>query len=77
VDCLDGDGCTVPSDDDWPNGLRGVSHRVLQATGMVAVQAGCDVTEALGSLKIRAAATGQTLENLALDVLDGVIRFDS
>jgi hypothetical protein len=44
---------------------------------MVAVQAGCDVTEALVRLKIRAAATGQPLENLALDVLDGVIRFDS
>jgi len=63
--------------DDWPNELRGRSHRVLQATGMVAVQVGCDVTEALGRLKIRANATGQTLENLALDVLDGVIRFDS
>jgi hypothetical protein len=62
--------------DDWPNELRGFSHRVLQGTGMVAVQAECDATEALGRLNIRAAATGQTLENLALDVLDGVIRFD-
>jgi hypothetical protein len=67
----------MTSGDDWPNELRGVSHRVLQATGMVAVQAGCDVAEALGRLKIRAAATGQPLEKLALDVLDGVIRFDS
>jgi hypothetical protein len=42
---------------------------------MVAVQAGCDVTEALGRLKIRADAMGQSLEDTALDVLDGVVRF--
>ena len=48
---------------------------VHQAVEMVAVQLDCDVTEALGRLKIRADATGQTLENMALDVLDGVVRF--
>jgi hypothetical protein len=40
--------------DDWPNELRGLSHRVLQAAEMVAAQGGCDVKEALGRLKIRA-----------------------
>lgn len=48
---------------------------VHQATGMVAAQADCDVTEAFERLTIRAAATGQTLHELALDVLDGVVRF--
>ena len=48
---------------------------VHQATGMVVAQLDCDTAEALGRLKIRAAATGQTLEDLALNVLDGVVRF--
>ena len=48
---------------------------VDQAAGMVAAQLGCDRTEALGRLKVRAAATGATLENLASDVLDGIARF--
>ena len=43
---------------------------------MVAAQAGCDVTEALNRLKIRAAALGQTLDEMALDVLDRVVRFN-
>ncbi len=32
--------------------------------------------EALGRLRVRAAAAGQDLDELALDVLDGIIRFD-
>ena len=60
--------------DNPTNGAR--SARVLQATGMISVQAGCDVDEALTLLQERALATGQTLEHTALDVIDGIIRFD-
>jgi hypothetical protein len=52
------------------------SHHVHQATGMIAAQVDCSMGEALNRLRIRAAATGQSLEHTALDVLDGVIRFD-
>ncbi|HEV7526357.1 MAG TPA: ANTAR domain-containing protein [Acidimicrobiia bacterium] len=48
---------------------------VHQATGMIAAQVGCDVAEAFHRLTIRAAATGQTRHELALDVLDRVVRF--
>jgi hypothetical protein len=43
---------------------------------MVAAQLGCSMEEALGRLQVRAHATGQDLEELALDVLDGIVRFD-
>jgi hypothetical protein len=49
---------------------------VHQATDKIAAQLDCDVSVALGRLRIRADATGQTLEHMALDVLDGVARFD-
>lgn len=48
---------------------------VHQATGMVAAQLDCDIIEAFGRLRIRAVANGQTLEDTALDVLDGMVRF--
>ncbi len=48
---------------------------VHQATGMIAAQVGCDVSEAFDRLKIRAAAQELSLHEIALDVLDGVIRF--
>jgi ANTAR domain-containing protein len=48
---------------------------IHQATGMIAAQAGCDVSEAFARLTIRAAATGQTRHEMALDVLDRVTRF--
>ena len=53
-----------------------LSDRVHQATGMVAAQAQCDMSEALNRLRIRAMAMGRSLEATALDVLDGLIRFD-
>jgi ANTAR domain len=56
-----------------PNELLSVA--VHQATGMIAAQAGCDVSEAFERLTIRAAAVGQTRHEMALDVLDGVTRF--
>ena len=51
-------------------------NRVHQATGMICAQVGCGVSEAFDRLKLRSAARGQTLDETALDVLDGVIRFD-
>ena len=52
------------------------SARVSQATGIISVQAGCTLAEALDLLRERAIRLGQTLEMTALDVIDGVIRFD-
>ncbi len=53
-----------------------LSALVNQAAGIVAVQLGCDVIEAFDRLQIRADATGESLEHLALDVIDGITRFD-
>jgi hypothetical protein len=53
-----------------------LDDHVHQATGMIAEQLNCDVSEALARLKIRAASTGLTLDVMALDVLDHVVRFD-
>jgi len=52
------------------------SSRVHQATGMISAQAECSLTEAMQLLIIRAEAMGQTVEDTALDVIDGLIRFD-
>jgi AmiR/NasT family two-component response regulator len=52
------------------------SDRVSQATGMISVQAGCTLAEAFDLLRERAFALGQMIEHTALDVLDGLIRFD-
>ena len=46
------------------------------ATGQVVRQADCEVIEAFDRLAERAKLLGQTLEHTALDVLDGIIRFD-
>jgi hypothetical protein len=43
---------------------------------MIAAQVHCDTGEALDRLRIRSAARNQTLDETALDVLNGVIRFD-
>ena len=51
--------------------------RVSQASGMVSVQAECSVEEALHLLKERAADSGQPLEDLADDVVERRIRFES
>jgi hypothetical protein len=52
------------------------SDRVSQATGMVSAQAECSLAVAFDLLRERAFSIGQQLELTALDVLDGVIRFD-
>jgi hypothetical protein len=54
----------------------GASRHISLATRMVAAQANCDIGEALGRMTIRADASSQTLEEMALDVLDRVICFD-
>ena len=59
---------------DWPPD-EPLSVAVHQATGMIAAQIGCDVSEAFARLSIRAAAVGQTRHEMALDVLDRVARF--
>jgi hypothetical protein len=56
-------------------GHDSLSDHVHQASGMVAVQAGCDVTKALALLIVRAAETEQSLEDLSLDVIDRMVSF--
>jgi hypothetical protein len=53
-----------------------VSDRVREATGIVAAQVGCGLDEARRLLANRADALLQSLEHTALDVIDGIIRFD-
>jgi len=53
-----------------------LSYRVHQATGMISAQAECGLDEAVQLLIIRADATHESIEDMALDVIDGVIRFD-
>ena len=50
--------------------------RVRLAQRLITIETNWDEDEALGLMVIRAAATGQSLEDVALDVLDGVLRFD-
>jgi hypothetical protein len=53
-----------------------LSALVAEATEIVATQLDCDVIEAFDQLTDRASALGQSLEHVALDVIDRVIRFD-
>ena len=48
---------------------------MYQATGIVAVQADCGVIEAFDLLRDRAQLMDESLHDMALDVIDGVIRF--
>jgi hypothetical protein len=50
---------------------------VHQAAGMVAVQLGIGVADALVRLRARAFATGTPLHKLAEDVVDRRLRFDT
>jgi hypothetical protein len=52
-----------------------VSDHVLQAVETIRAQLDCDFGEALGRLRIRATAANQTLDDVALDVIDHAIRF--
>ena len=52
------------------------SAQVHQATGMVAVQAGCGFSDALLLMIQRADSSGISLDALAACVLDQSVRFD-
>jgi len=49
---------------------------VYQASGMVSIQAGCTVEEALTKLQARARSTGQTVDEVAVAVVERRTRFD-
>ncbi|MGO9874311.1 MAG: ANTAR domain-containing protein [Acidimicrobiia bacterium] len=49
--------------------------QVHQASGMVSVQAGCTVDEALTKLQERARSTGQTIDEVAVAVVERRTRF--
>ena len=51
------------------------SAAVNQATGMVSVQAGCSLEEALTLMRDRATVQGSTLDEIAGSVIDRSIRF--
>ena len=51
------------------------SLQVHQASGMVATQAACSFDDAIVLMNDRAATEGQTLDQIALAVLDRSIRF--
>jgi hypothetical protein len=53
-----------------------LSDVVHQAIGMIREQAECDAIDALARLIVRSAELDQNLGDTALDVLDGIIRFD-
>jgi len=55
----------------------GYSNWVHQASGMLSVQAHCTVGEALTWLTERAEATGQTLDEIATEVLERRLRFSA
>ena len=52
------------------------SARIHQAIGMISVQAQCNLDEALAKLRMRAAGLGESLDAVAVGVIDGAIRFD-
>ncbi len=49
---------------------------VHQATGMISVQLGCGVEEALVRLRAHCFATGRSVNDVAADVVAGAVRFD-
>ena len=57
------------------NASRLPSARVWQAQGMVSEQADCALYEALDLMKERARTDGRDLEEIAVDVVSGKIRF--
>jgi hypothetical protein len=52
------------------------SVKVLQASGMVSVQARCSVDRAMLLMRERAVIQGRTLYQIAVDVLDRTIAFN-
>ena len=56
--------------------LLGLSAEVHQATGMISVQAHTDVRTAARLLACKSKAIGQSVEETAVDVVNGTLRFD-
>lgn len=68
-----------PGPNGAPSGLTGpIDGRaeVHQATGMITIQLGVNLTEALLRLRAHAYAAGQTLSDSAAEVVDRRLRFD-
>lgn len=61
----------------WPL-LQAGDHRAVvhQATGMISVQVGCGVDEALVRLRARAFASGEPVDHLARRVVERAVRFE-
>jgi len=59
------------------NGDNEYSNRVHEAAGMVSAQIGCSVAEALDRLKQRADVTCERVEDVAVDVIHRIIRFEA
>ena len=59
-----------------PSRIGPNSDGVSQATGMVSVQAECTIAQAFDLLRERAFSLGKTLEDTALGVIGGEIRFN-
>jgi hypothetical protein len=59
-----------------PDGLSGSRAEVYQATGMISVQLGVSLEEALVRLRAHAFAVGTPLDNVAGDVVRRLLRFD-
>jgi hypothetical protein len=59
------------------NGNGDFPAQLHQATGMVSAQLNCDVVDAMNRLVLYSEETERSLEEVAADVINGVIRFDS
>ena len=60
------------SDRSFANGIR-----IDQASGMVSIQAHCSFAEAVVLMRTRAKETHRSLEDVAGDVVNRLIRFDA
>jgi AmiR/NasT family two-component response regulator len=52
------------------------NQKLNEASGMVSIQAHCSFTEAVALMRDRAALDHQTIEAIALAVVDHKLRFD-
>jgi AmiR/NasT family two-component response regulator len=60
---------------DEPDGQTGRTARIAQAMGMVSIQADCTIDDALTMISNRAMVEHHTVEEIAISVIDGSIRF--
>jgi AmiR/NasT family two-component response regulator len=52
-----------------------INASVRQAQGMVSIQLGCELEDALTRMRERADETGETLDHIAADVIARLTRF--